>query len=65
VGVEHQATCTFDARFSIPKYIGVNGWIELDIHKAQDLDTIGALIRQSYFHFALKRMLKILDPEHI
>ena len=65
VGVEHQATYTFDPRFSIPKYTGVNGWIELDIHEAMDLDEIEALIRQSYRHFALKRMLKRLDPDHI
>ena len=65
VGVEHQATYTLDPRFSVPKYTGVNGWIELDIHEAMDLDEIEALIRQSYRHFALKRMLKILDPEHI
>lgn len=65
VGVDHQATYTFDSRFKIPKYTGVNGWIELDIHEEMDLDEIEALIRQSYRHFALKRMLKILDPEHI
>jgi hypothetical protein len=65
VGVDHQATYTFDSRFKTPKYSGVNGWIELDIHEEMDLDEIEALIRQSYGHFALKRMLKILDPEHI
>ncbi len=61
VGSEQQGTLTFDPRYSIPPYIGHNGWIELDIEDDADWEEIGALMRTSYRHFALKRMLRVLD----
>lgn len=47
MGIEHQATYTFDPRFSFSKYTGVKGWVELDIHETVDLDEIELLIRHS------------------
>ncbi len=61
VGVEHQGLLTQDPRYSIPAYIGGNGWISLDVEEHADWAEIGALLEQSYRHFALKRMLKALD----
>ena len=61
VGTEQQAALTFDPRYSIPPYIGHNGWIELDVEEEADPEEIEALMRASYRHFALKRMLRALD----
>lgn len=62
VGVEQQAMMTMDPRFTIPKYTGHNGWINLDVEDGLDWDEIDALLEGSYRHFALKRMLKALEP---
>jgi len=51
----------YDQRFSIPPYIGHNGWLNLDLTRQQDWDQITQLVLDSYRHFALKRMLKALD----
>lgn len=61
VGVDRQALLTLDERFSIPKYIGHNGWIALDVEKHCDWDEIATLAQDSYRHFANKRMLAELD----
>lgn len=61
VGVHRQALLTADERFSIPKYMGHIGWIELDAHTAADWNEIRALAFDSYRHFANKRMLAALD----
>lgn len=61
VGLEQQGVMTFDTRFTIPKYMGHNGWIVLDVEDKLDWDEIEALLMISYRHFALKRMLKMLD----
>ena len=61
VGAEQQGAMTFDARFTIPKYMGHNGWITLDVQDKLDWDEIEDLMMTSYRHFALKRMLKSLD----
>jgi predicted DNA-binding protein (MmcQ/YjbR family) len=58
VGVERQNLLTADERFRIPPYFGHNGWIALDVSRHDDRKEIEALARQSYRHFALKRMLK-------
>jgi predicted DNA-binding protein (MmcQ/YjbR family) len=50
-----------DKRFEISPYTGHSGWIDLDVGEEQDWDEIGALAVESYRHFALKRMLKMLD----
>lgn len=57
VGVPQQALYTADPRFSIPKYMGHNGWIAFAPGNKPDWDEVADLARQSYRHFALKRML--------
>jgi len=61
VGVEKQGLLTTDERFTIPKYIGPNGWIELDAHASVDASELHSLALASYHHFANKRMLAALD----
>ena len=56
-----QSTLTFDPRYSIPPYIGHNGWVELDVEEHADYEEIDDLALASYRHFALKRMLRALD----
>lgn len=63
VGVEQQAMMTADPRYTIPKYTGHNGWIDLDVEDHVDWDEVEGLLETSYRHFALKRMLKALDSE--
>ncbi|MFK8022164.1 MAG: MmcQ/YjbR family DNA-binding protein [Pseudomonadales bacterium] len=60
VGLDKQSLLTLDSRFSVPAYTGNNGWINLDIHKQRDWVEIEALLLESYRHFALKRMMKLL-----
>lgn len=61
VGSDGQATLTFDKRYAIPAYTGHNGWIELGLTKPPLKGEAESLIDASYRHFALKRMLKVLD----
>lgn len=61
VGPTRQKQLVKDRRFEIPQYTGHNGWIDLDVEDKQDWPEIKALARESYRHFALKRMLKLLD----
>jgi predicted DNA-binding protein (MmcQ/YjbR family) len=61
VGVDRQGLFTADERFTIPKYMGHNGWIELDVHDACDPGELQQLALDSYRHFANKRMLSALD----
>lgn len=60
VGAPLQATLTDDPRYTIPRYIGHRGWIDLDVEDRIDWDEVRKLILGSYRHFALKRMLKAL-----
>ena len=60
VGVEQQAMLTGDERYEIPKYMGHNGWIALDVSKHLDEDEVSELALFSYRHFALRRMLQQL-----
>ena len=57
VGIEAQNLLTADPRFSIPAYLGHNGWIALNVARHRDWPEIAALAEASYRHFALKRML--------
>jgi predicted DNA-binding protein (MmcQ/YjbR family) len=61
VGVDQQALLTRDKHFSIPPYMGHNGWIALDVSKDANWQEIRSLALFSYRHFALDRMLKALD----
>jgi predicted DNA-binding protein (MmcQ/YjbR family) len=60
VGAARQKALVKDKRFSIPQYLGRNGWIDLDVEDRQDWSEIEQLALESYRHFALKRMLKKL-----
>jgi predicted DNA-binding protein (MmcQ/YjbR family) len=62
VGVERQGLLTTDPRYQIPPYMGHNGWIALDVTADCDWEEVEALTLQSYRHFALKRMLRLLPP---
>ena len=61
VGVEQQALLTSDTRYSISRYIGQNGWIDLDVHEWINWSEVDSLLQASYRHFALKRMVGALD----
>ena len=63
VGPERQAMLTMDKRYTIPAYMGHNGWIRLRLDTRFDEAELAALVRESYRHFALKRMLKALDEQ--
>jgi len=57
VGVHTQALMTDDPRYTIPPYMGHNGWIALDINKKHNERELQSLALESYRHFASKRML--------
>jgi predicted DNA-binding protein (MmcQ/YjbR family) len=61
VGAAQQKKLVRDKRYTISHYTGHNGWIDLDVQETQNWDEIRQLIIESYRHFALKRMLKVLD----
>ena len=61
VGVDQQALLIRDKQFSIPAYMGHNGWIACDVTKDANWKEIRSLALFSYRHFALGRMLKALD----
>jgi predicted DNA-binding protein (MmcQ/YjbR family) len=63
VGAAEQSLLTGDPRFAVPPYIGHRGWIALDVSEHCDRSEIASLATQSYRHFALKRMLRMLDSE--
>jgi len=59
-GLELQSLLISDERFSIPSYIGHNGWVSLDIEDWINWEEVEALLVDSYRHFALKRMLNAM-----
>lgn len=61
VGADAQVQLSEDPRYRVPDYIGHNGWISLDAEDGAIPGEIQALALGSYRHFALKRMLKVLD----
>lgn len=61
VGVPSQALLTRDSRFEVPRYMGHNGWIAVDVSKRYREQELRGLALESYRHFALKRMLAALD----
>jgi predicted DNA-binding protein (MmcQ/YjbR family) len=63
VGVAQQGLMTSDPRFGIPRYMGHNGWIALDVTRGVNLREARALALQSYRHFALQRMIRKLPAE--
>ena len=65
VGPEAQSQLTMDQRYTVPAYMGHNGWIQLDAEDGVMWEEVEALMSNSYRHFALKRMLKRLDAEGV
>jgi hypothetical protein len=63
VGAAQQSLLCTDPRFRIPPYFGHRGWIALDVSEHGNRSEIASLALQSYRHFALKRMLRALEPE--
>ena len=61
VGPAAQSQLTMDARYTVPAYLGHNGWIALDAEDGVMWKEVESLMLGSYRHFALKRMLKALD----
>ena len=63
VGVHTQLLMTEDPRYSIPPYMGHNGWIALDVSKKHGEAELQPLALESYRHFALRKMLaKLPQP---
>lgn len=60
VGADRQVALAEAPRYRIPAYTGKNGWINLDVEEHADWEEIEGLLLESYRHFALKRMLKVL-----
>ena len=61
VGVVRQSLFTADERFSIPAYMGHNGWLAVNLGTKPNWKEIDALLVDSYRHFALKRMNDALE----
>ncbi len=61
VGKDQQDALTTDKRFSIPRYIGRYGWIQLTLQDDDSMALFRELALDSYRHFALKRMLTELE----
>lgn len=59
-GVDQQALLLRDPLFSIPPYMGHNGWMALDVSRQANWKEIRSLALFSYRHFALQRMIKAL-----
>ncbi len=55
VGVEAQGLMTTDPRYSIPAYVGHNGWIALDVTRVLRKPELRSLALQSHAHFAPAR----------
>ena len=63
VGADRQVALTsFDDRYRMPAYIGHNGWISFSLAGQPNWREVESMVRASYRHFALKRMLKALLP---
>lgn len=54
---------TDDPRYTIPAYMGHNGWLALEVTKRHNDQELRQLALESYRHFALKRMLAQLPDE--
>lgn len=61
VGIERQGPLEMDPRFTIPPYMGHQGWMALDLEKDLDPRELRDLAVESYRHFAARRALAALD----
>jgi predicted DNA-binding protein (MmcQ/YjbR family) len=64
VGIERQGPLEMDPRFSIPPYLGHQGWMTLDVSKDFNARELRELVIESYRHFASRRALADLDPPY-
>ncbi|HEX6398509.1 MAG TPA: MmcQ/YjbR family DNA-binding protein [Steroidobacteraceae bacterium] len=62
VGIERQGPLEMDPRFSIPPYLGHQGWMTLDVSRNFNARELRDLVIESYRHFASRRALADLDP---
>lgn len=65
VGIERQGPLEMDPRFSIPPYMGHQGWMTLDLRKNFNASELRDLVVESYRHFATRRALADLDPRSV
>jgi predicted DNA-binding protein (MmcQ/YjbR family) len=61
VGIERQGPLEMDPRFTVPPYLGHNGWIALDATKGISERELRDFLIESYRHFATRRALAKLD----
>ncbi len=61
VGIVDQGLYTQDPRYTIPKYMGHNGWIALAVGSGAVRSEVASLVDLSYRHFAGKKQLAQLD----
>ena len=62
VGVERQGTLEMDPRFTIPAYLGHNGWIAFDASRGIATAELRDFLIDSFRHFATRRALAKLPP---
>jgi predicted DNA-binding protein (MmcQ/YjbR family) len=62
VGIERQGPLEMDPRFSIPPYLGHQGWMTLELGNGIEARELRDLVLESYRHFASRRALADLDP---
>ena len=63
VGIERQGPLGMDPRFSIPPYLGHQGWMALDLRMHFNPRELRELVLESYRHFAPRRALAALDAQ--
>jgi hypothetical protein len=61
VGIERQGPLEMDPRFSIPPYLGHQGWIALDMVKGISARALEEFLVESFRHFATRRAIVALD----
>jgi hypothetical protein len=52
VGIERQGLMTLDPRYTLPAYLGHNGWIALDVTRTLRQSELRSLAAESHAHFA-------------
>lgn len=61
VGIERQGPLEMDPRFSIPPYLGHQGWIALDMTRGIAERELREFLIESFRHFATRRAIAALD----
>lgn len=61
VGIERQGPLEMDPRFSIPAYMGHNGWIACDVSRGLSERELRDFLVESYRHFATRRAIAALE----